>query len=103
MFDLSSIQHPASSIQHPVSSIQHPASSIQHPKKELIDFIIDTAKVQAYDLLTSVVIIDFVLNIMILPEKLETHFINYCHQKYLKMENSDTISGNTVVLGMRQK
>ena len=67
-------------------------------KKELIDFIIDAANSRGYNPMTSGAIIDFVLNIMILPEKLETHFINYCHQKYLKMENSDIIPGNTVAL-----
>ena len=65
-------------------------------KKELIDFIVQAANSRGYTSMTSGAIIDFVLNIMILPEQLETHFINYCHQKYKKMENPNSLSKNTI-------
>ena len=65
-------------------------------KKELVDFIVEVAETQTHDHLTILAIIDFSLNIMILPENLEKEFTNHCHENHFQMENIDTISGSTI-------
>jgi len=65
-------------------------------KKELADFIIEAIEAQDFDELTSAAIIDFVVNVMILPAKLESVFITHYYEKYFKMDNTDIITGRTI-------
>ena len=67
-------------------------------KKELAAFIIDVAKTQNYDELTTSAIVDFVINILILPKNLEDNFVKHCYENYFQMDNTDIVTGRTIPL-----